>query len=264
MKVISVINLKGGVGKTFTVIQMGYYLHLKGYKVLLIDNDKQGNLSKFYMTYRNTDECATAKMLSVVQPALKELVAATPYTTQNIISANMSLLTATLEVTKTTASDQHLRYKRIAEQARQEGYDYILIDNPPDIGLNVINALMITDDVIVPLKIDEWALEGLDIVIEQIDNAKVLNKNIRFAGSLITNYRNNDANVAGVEWLRANNYNIFHSRVRHSDKATESIFFHRPVQRYSPRSAAAVDYKAFMREYLGEKGGRKNGTVKKV
>lgn len=264
MKVISVINLKGGVGKTFTTIQMGYYLYRSGYKVLLIDNDKQGNLSKFYRVYANTDECAAAKMLSPAPQELSNLASPTWYTTQNIIGANMSLLTATLAATKTAAGDQHLRYKRITEQAKRAGYDYVLIDNPPDMGLNVINALMVTDDVIVPLKIDEWALEGLDIIVEQVNTARALNSGIRLAGTLITNYRNNDANVAGVEWLHANGYKVFHSRIRHSDKATESIFFHQPVQVYSPRSAAAIDYKVFMREYLGEKGGRKYGTTKKV
>lgn len=264
MKVISVINLKGGVGKTFTVIQMGYYLYRIGYKVLLIDNDKQGNLSKFYKAYSDTDECATAKMLSPAPQDIRSLVTKTEYAAQNIISTNMSLLTATLAVTKTEAGDQHLRYKRITEQAERAGYDYVLIDNPPDMGLNVINALMVTDDVIVPLKIDEWALEGLDIIVEQVNNAKALNSSIRLAGTLVTNYRNNDANVAGVEWLHANGYKIFNSRIRHSDKANESIFFHQPVQLYSPRSAAAIDYKAFMREYLGEQGGFKNGTSKKV
>lgn len=264
MKVISVINLKGGVGKTFTAIQMGYYLYHSGYKVLLIDNDKQGNLSKFYKAYTDTDECATAKMLSPTPQDLNNLAVKTGFTMQNIISANMSLLTATLAATNTAAGDQHLRYKRITEQAERAGYDFVLIDNPPDMGLNVINVLMVTDDVIVPLKIDEWALEGLDIIVEQVNTAKALNSGIKLAGTLITNYRNNDANVAGVEWLHANGYKVFRSRIRHSDKATESIFFHQPVQIYSPRSAAAIDYKAFMREYLGEKGGRKYGTAKKV
>lgn len=254
MKVISIINLKGGVGKTFTAIQIAYYLWLAGMKVLLLDNDKQGNLSKFYKAYSDTKESATAQLLGVNYPNLKALERETQYKSQRIINANMSLLTATLEVTKTAASDQHLRFSRIIEQAEQEGYDYLIIDNPPDMGLNVINALMVTNDVIVPLKIDEWALEGLDIVIDQIENAKALNSKINFAGALVTNYRKNDANIAGVDWLKANNYKIFETKIRHSDKATESIFFHQAVQEYSPRSAAAIDYKKFMREYL-HKGG---------
>lgn len=258
MKTISIINLKGGVGKTFTAIQIAHSLQLQGKKVLLIDNDKQGNLSKFYRAYSDTIECATAKLLTSTDPSLKALEKGTQYEGQRIINANMSLLTATLNVTKTTAKDQHLRFSRIIPQAEKAGYDYLIIDNPPDMGLNVINALMVTDDVIVPLKIDEWALEGLDIIIDQIDNAKALNRKINFAGALITNYRNNNANIAGVDWLKANNYKIFETKIRHSDKATESIFFHQAIQEYSPRSAAAIDYKKFMREYLSE-GGLDNG-----
>ncbi|PYG88481.1 chromosome partitioning protein [Ruminiclostridium sufflavum DSM 19573] len=252
MKTISIINLKGGVGKTFTAIQMAYGLQLEGKKVLLLDNDKQGNLSKFYKVYSNTEECAAAKLLSTYQPILKTLEEETQYKNQYIINANMSLLTATLEVTKTTASDQHLRFKRIIQQAEKAGYDYMIIDNPPDMGLNVINALIITDDVIVPIKIDEWALEGLDIIIEQIENAKALNEKIRFAGALVTNYKKNDSNIAGVDWLKESNYKIFDTKIRYSDKATESIFFHKAVQEYSPRSAVAIDYKKFIKEYESE------------
>ncbi len=250
MKTISLIKLKGGVGNTFTAIQIAYNLWLAGKKVLLIDNDKQGNLSKFYDVYSDTELSATAQLLGVSYPNLKELEKETQYKNLWIINANMSLLTATTDLTKTEASDQHLRFRRIINQAEQMGYEYLIIDNPPDMGLNVINALMVTEDVIVPLKIDEWALEGLDIVIDQIENAKALNSKIRFAGTLITNYRKNDTNIAGVDWLKANNYRVFETKIRYSDKATESIFFHKAVQEYSSRSSVAIDYKKFVKEYL--------------
>ena len=64
-------------------------------------------------------------------------------------------------------------------------YDYMIIDNPPDIAFNVIAALKITDEVIVPVKIDEWALEGLDIIAEQIQDAKQLNPDIELLGACL-------------------------------------------------------------------------------
>ena len=86
----------------------------------------------------------------------------------------------------------------------QRAYDYCIIDNPPDIGLNVVNALAITDEVIVPVKIDEDALEGLDIVAEQIEDAKAFNERLHLGGVLVTSYQNTDGEAAGVEWLAQN------------------------------------------------------------
>ena len=77
-------------------------------------------------------------------------------------------------------------------------YDYCIIDNPPDIGLNVINALAITDEVIVPVKLDNYALEGLDIVAEQIEDVRGFNPAIRLAGVLITSYQNTDGGPNNV------------------------------------------------------------------
>lgn len=134
----------------------------------------------------------------------------------------------------------------------ERAYDYCIIDNPPDIGLNVVNALAITDEVIVPVKVDEDALEGLDIVTEQIEDAKAFNPALKLAGVLITSYQNTDGEAAGVEWLeQKTDFNIL-GIIRYSKKVAENTFMRKPIYEYSPCCGAAQGYKKFVTAYTGK------------
>ncbi|MBS6954901.1 MAG: ParA family protein [Enterocloster asparagiformis] len=251
MRIVNIINLKGGVGKTTTALEMGYILHQQhGCRVLLADNDPQGNLSKALGCYDPDDICQTARLLG--GESIKRIK---PYYIEggyDILTANMSLLNATWKLTERNQSNPFGRYGclRRAMTDDDHPYDYIIIDNPPDLGINVINALAVADDVIVPTKIDQWALEGLDIIRDQIADIKRVNCRINFAGALITMYRNTPACTAGIEWLRENGYDTFDVMIRYSEKAAESTFSGQSIQDYSPRSAAAVSYRKFVAEYL--------------
>lgn len=165
MRVISVLNLKGGVAKTFTAANVAYELYRRGYRVLLIDNDKQGNLSKAYSRYDAENIAPVTKLLAGDWCNVDELIQHTDYEGIDIVTANMSLFGATWNLTKEDSENQIERYKTLVYAKVQYygdctvygKYDYCIIDNPPDIGLNVVNALAITDEVIVPVKVDEDA-----------------------------------------------------------------------------------------------------------
>lgn len=253
MKTISILNLKGGVAKTFTAANIAYELWRRGYKVLLLDNDKQGNLSKAYGRYDADSIAPITKLLSGDWVHPREILRRTDYKGIDIVTANMSLFGATWNLTKEENENQTERYKRL-KQLTSNYYDYCIIDNPPDIGLNVINALAITDEVIVPVKIDEDALEGLDIVAEQIEDAKALNPSLKMRGVLVTVYQNTDGEAAGVEWLKqqpdTEKYNIL-GVIRYSKKVAENSFMRKPIYEYSPCCGAAQDYKKFITEYTG-------------
>lgn len=254
MKVISLLNLKGGVGKTFTTVNMAYELHRRGYKVLLLDNDKQGNLSKAYGRYDAESVAPITKLLSGEWQAAAELIQRTDYEGIDIIPANMSLMGATWQLTTEETGNQIERYKRLAQlDAVGAYYDYCIIDNPPDIGLNVVNALTITDEVIVPVKIDEWALEGLDILADQIEDAKQFNPALHLLGVLVTAYQNTDGEAAGREWIETekNGYSLL-GVIRYSGKVAESTFLFKPIYEYSPCCGAAQDYKKFVTRYTGK------------
>lgn len=164
MKTISILNLKGGVAKTFTAANMAYELYRRGYKVLLIDNDKQGNLSKAYSRYDAENVAPVTRLLAGDWESADELIQHTEYEGIDIVTANMSLFGATWNLTKEDSENQIERYKALVTAKvlgfgyakfdyieTERAYDYCIIDNPPDIGLNVVNALAITDEVIVPV-----------------------------------------------------------------------------------------------------------------
>lgn len=260
MKTISILNLKGGVAKTFTAANMAYELYRRGYKVLLLDNDKQGNLSKAYGRYDAENVAPITRLLSGDWVHPDEIIQQTDYEGIDIVTANMSLFGATWNLTREENENQLSRYKQL-KNAKIEyygdctvwgKYDYCIIDNPPDIGLNVLNALAITDEVIVPVKLDNYALEGLDIVAEQIEDIKEFNPAIKLAGVLITSYQNTDGESAGVEWLKEQGvYNIL-GIIRYSKKVAESSFMKKAIYEYSPCCGAAQGYKKFVTAYTGK------------
>lgn len=252
MKTISVLNLKGGVGKTFTAANMAYELYRRGFGVLLLDNDKQGNLSRAYGCYDAETVAPIARLLSNDYINAEELIQHTEYPGIDIIASNMSLFGATWNLTN-ASEEQVSRYKKFAEEmAATEKYQYCIIDNPPDVGMNVINALAITDEVIVPVKVDEDALEGLDIVSDQIEQARTFNPALRLAGVLITIFQNSDGEAAGLEWLQQRtNYEIL-GVVRYSKKVAENSFVRKPIYEYSPCCSAAQGYKKFVTAYTGK------------
>lgn len=260
MKTVSILNLKGGVAKTFTAVNMAYELHRRGYKVLLLDNDKQGNLSKAYGRYNAENVAPITRLLSGDWVHPDEIIQQTDYEGIDIVTANMSLFGATWNLTREENENQLSRYERL-KNAKIEyygdctvwgKYDYCIIDNPPDIGLNVVNALAITDEVIVPVKIDEDALEGLDIVAEQIEEAKAFNKRLHLLGVLVTVYQNTDGEAAGMEWLgQQGNHNIL-GVIKYSKKVAENSFMRKPIYEYSPCCGAAQSYKKFVTAYTGK------------
>lgn len=161
MKVISIINLKGGVGKTYTAYNIAYELQKRGKTVLLLDNDKQGNLSKAAGAYKAAGKCAAAKaLLGEYKNPLRELITEHPqYNNVDIITANMSLMQAVWTMAGCSGSQIDAYDKLIHTPITDldlsftdtinNYYDYMIIDNPPDIAFNVIAALKITDEVIV-------------------------------------------------------------------------------------------------------------------
>lgn len=262
MRTISILNLKGGVGKTFTAVNMAYELWRRGYKVLLLDNDKQGNLSKAYRRYDADSLSPAARLLSGEWERAEELIQPTDYEGMDIVTANMSLLGATWRLTAEETESQINRYSRLAEiESVKDYYDYCIIDNPPDVGLNVVNALAITDEVIVPVKIDAWALEGLDVLAEQIEDVRQYNQRLRLRGVLITVFQNTDGETAGLEWLEKEwrkrtrtgrrAYQIL-GVIRYSKKVAESTFLFKPIYEYSPCCGAAQGYKKFVTAYTGK------------
>ncbi|WP_110955737.1 ParA family protein [Anaerosinus massiliensis] len=254
MKIVSIANLKGGVGKSTTAINMAYVLAEKGKKVLIADNDIQSNVSAFFdhkeIQPNITDVFMSGGDIATLRAAIKE----TKYKNLSILPSTMDLAEANIELAK----NSEVEILRDCLRSLENDFDYIIIDNAPNMTPNVINAIIASDHIIVPTEIDCFGLDGLDKIKEQVRIAKAseLNDNIEIVGVLITKYNGRTKmDREGAQHLRQDKQNkLFESMIHLTVKVKESTFQQIPIVRYAKRNRAAVDYIAFVDEYLEREG----------
>ena len=246
MQIISFINLKGGVGKTTIAVNTAYYLaQAIGVKVLVIDNDKQGNASQFF------DASAEPSLadLFMNEAATAEAVHKTRYENIDIISSDMSLADANLAILQNQQIEQH-RILEKALQPVQSAYDFCLIDNPPDINISVLNALVVTDEIIVVAAPDEYSQRGIAKMESQIELARQYNPGLAYRGCLLNKMSGTSTCFYYRDQIQLN-HPVFRTHLHYTkdwlDAATRkklSIF------ELSPRCGFARDLKKFIEELL--------------
>ena len=190
MQIISIINQKGGVGKTTTVINLAAGLSKLNKKILVIDLDPQGNATTG-LGLSNVDDSGDS-IYSVLNGSKKisDVIKKTQFTNLNIITSNVDL--SGLEVE--TADDSNrafiLKTKLTAYINNSRGsYDYVLIDCPPSLSLLTVMALVSSSSLLVPLQTEFFALEGLTQLRKTIERIKVsLNPDLEIRGILLTMY----------------------------------------------------------------------------
>lgn len=254
MKVVSIINLKGGVGKTTTAAIMAESLAETYHKrVLLFDNDKQGNISRLFDLY-NEDvvpgACVALKSRALVPGTIQK----TAIPGVDLVNSNYFMELVENEIRADQESPQHDRYKAALAAVAGE-YDYCIVDNPPDLGINVINAIVATDEVIIPVNLDGYSLDGLEELAAQVKNIRALNSKVRIAGCLVTDFEKSDYAEAAEIWLRTKSgLHVYNQHIRHYKKAKDATIAKKTITKFCIRSGAAQDYKKFMAEYM--KGGK--------
>lgn len=250
MKVIVFINLKGGVGKTESAKNLSYVLSEKfGKRVLLIDDDKQGNATDGFNLPKNEID-TIADVLTEEHYDIFNAIYPTAYPNLFVIGANMNLLSANLQLIRDEVREQPTILRK-ALQRVHDRFDYCIIDNAPDINMSVINALVAADEVIVPVTIDDDSFSGLKQILVQVEEAKQFNPALQFKGCLVTKFMTNSIDAQGKEELRQKGYPVFNTHIRFSKKVREASFKKTPIVAYSPRCGPSQDYKAFAKECLG-------------
>lgn len=254
MKIVSIASLKGGVAKTTTTVNMAYILwKYHGKRLLVVDNDKQGNCSKSFQRYNDDDEQTVSRMLSTESLDMREIIKNTNYDGIDIITANTGMIKACMELSFNQTVPQQLYFKNALKQIADE-YDYCIIDNAPNVDVAVINSLACADSVVIPITVDQYALDGLTILLEQIEIVKkYFNNDLRVAGCLITAYRK-DVNVdVEVEELYEKGLKVFDTKIKRTDgKIVQSTFTGVPVVELSSRCGASRSYRKFVEEFLEE------------
>ena len=263
MRVTANINIKGGVGKSTTVINMAAILAERGKRVLVIDADPQCNLTQFY-GFRDTDklvENTLAQLLCLDAEGrsdyAEEYILETAVPGISLLPASIELINA--DFSSVIKSPDRVSVKAIYDllEALNEGedadaFDHVLIDCPPSFTASSVAAIFAADDIIIPTETDLFSITGLTTLVKQVETVRGYKPAIRIAGALITKWHNTAACIQGECALRASSVPVFRQVIRRSDKVTESIFAGQSLQAYSPQSAAGRDYRAFVDEYLEE------------
>ena len=259
MKTISIVNLKGGVGKTVTAVNLAGILAADyGKRILLVDVDHQGNASR-YCGVDTEERGGLAALLTggavcydeVVEMATMSGVDVIPASGVDVIPADMSL--ATLGVDGEYTSQMAVRAMRDLRDAviEDDSYDYVIFDCPPAFSQASIGAIAASSEVIIPLKIGRFEIEGMDELIEQIESVRKINPATRIAGALLTMWHNSPVVRDGEEYIRETcPVRVFRTMIRRTDKVDEAVFARKAITEWSPTSAAARDYRAWVGELM--------------
>lgn len=247
-KIICVTNQKGGVGKTTTSNAIGLGLKEKGYKVLLIDFDPQGNLS--FSVDAEINESATAYELLKGEADVFDIIQHTELI--DILPSNIILSGVDLEFT----SNGREFLLREALKPVQDVYDYIIIDTPPSLNLLTINAFAVTDYVIIPMLADIFSLQGITQLYETIIRVKkYCNNKIKIEGILLTKYNPRlllSSEIKGTAELIAKQIktDVFNTFIRSSVVIQEAHTQQQNMYTYAKKNNAVKDYKSFVDELM--------------
>jgi chromosome partitioning protein len=243
-KIVSVINQKGGTGKTTTTINLGSALSKLGKKILLVDLDPQANLSyslgleepagtmtDVFAGSKNLKDILVSKAGLTVAPGANDLV--------------------DIEISLVSQVKREVFLKNILADAK--GFDYILVDCPPSLSLLTVNALAASDEVLIPLQMEVLTLQGLSQILSTVDQIRsAFNARLKVKGIVVVMYdKRRKLSTEIQEYLQQNiDEKVFASRIRLNVKLAEAPSFGKSVLDYDGSSNGAKDYMALAEEFL--------------
>ena len=255
IKTTAIVNLKGGVAKSTTVINMAAILARHyGKKVLVVDADAQCNITEFFdadpalhnlaMVLRASGDLERPGVFAAAQ------IQKTSFDGVDILAGDDSLMDLDLSKVEQQAVNANvLRY--LVEEVRDR-YDYAFIDCPPAFNAASAAALIAADNVIIPIKLDAFSLRGMLNLMRQIQNMRKINPKLKISGVLPTMWYKDPEIEEAEQTLRKAGLHVFH-HIRRSDKVDKMTFRQEPLLISSPKSAAGKDYRKFVEEFVGGK-----------
>ncbi len=253
VRVISITNQKGGVGKTTTAINLAAWLANKGKKVLAIDADQQGNTTSGIGLDKNSIE-NTIYDVMLEECSLSDVKLQTCVKGLEVVPANINLTGAEIELIGKDGREYIL--KKEIDNIKEQ-YDFIIIDCPPSLNIITVNALTASDTVLVPIQCEYFALEGLQQLIYTIDLVqKGLNEDLELEGIVFTMYdaRTNLSpevveavkNIVKELNIKVDYYAIIPRNVRLGEAPSHGL----PIHLYDPKSKGSESYELLAQQVL--------------
>lgn len=254
MKIISISNIKGGVGKTTTVSVLAVGLAEKGYRVLMVDSDPQTNLSMCFMQ-EQADENPSLYHVYSDKKSIDE-IKVTAMDNLDLVIGDFELCNADMQFTKAG----RLKILKKAIRNINTKYDFIIIDTPPNLGVLSLNAFIASDYMVVPMSTDSFSLKGVRLLKQTLDDvADETEKELPVAGILLTRY-NNRTKVSKLLEKSLNSAaalldtELFKSRIRQAVVLQESQIAREDLFSYAANAKVTEDYNGFIDEFLERVG----------
>jgi len=247
-KIIAIVNQKGGVGKTTTAVNLSTALAQKGKKVLLIDEDPQGNATSGFGIDKNVEK--STYDLIINEDKIQDIVIKTSIKNLFVCPSNINLAGAEVELVSIENRENRLKEKL---KEVKEKFNYIIIDCPPSLGLLTINSLTAADSILIPIQCEYYALEGVGQLMNTINIVKKqLNKELYIEGVVLTmnDSRTNLSNQVVSEVKVFFKDNVYKTIIPRNVKLSEAPSYGKPIGTYAPRSKGAKCYEKLANELI--------------